>query len=116
MILNIDTTQHGKIEVQVYDNRSKIKDLLSIEQKPGSQTLLLAIDKILKKHKKTLSDVKSVKVNTGPGSFTGTRVGVSVANALGFALGVSVNGSPHEAGKKAKIALPIYEKSKFDAN
>jgi len=108
MNIRINTAEQGKVEVEVFDNFLKIKDHLSIDHKPGSQTLLVAIAKILKRHNKTLLDIKSVEVNTGPGSFTGTRVGVSVANALGFALNIPVN------GKKGKIALPIYQKSKFD--
>src|SRR3989344_6675535 len=121
MQLKIDTTQSKKVRVEICDNLSKIKDSLFITRKSGSQSLLPAIAKILKKNKKTLSDIKAVEVNTGPGSFTGTRVGVSVANALGFALNIPVNGSlaslrsgPSATGKKGKIAMPIYEESKFD--
>lgn len=67
--------------------------------------------------KKYFKGITAIEVNTGPGSFTGTRVGVAVANALGFALDIPVNGSPRsprEAGKKGKIVLPKYTKSKFD--
>ena len=78
------------------------------KQKTGSQALIPLITKILKAKKISLSDLSGIEVNPGPGSFTGTRVGVSVANALGYALSIPVN------GKKGKIVLPIYEKSKFD--
>jgi len=40
--------------------------------------------------------LEGIEVETGPGSFTGLRVGVSVANALGFSLGISVNGKKME--------------------
>ena len=102
MILSIDSTNREKIIVSL-DNTEIIE-----EQKLGSQALLPLIVKILKRQKATFTDISEVKVNTGPGSFTGTRVGVAVANALGFALNIPVN------GKKGKIALPKYEKSKFD--
>lgn len=108
MILKIDSTDSEKIKVKLEDISAKIKDLSIPNQKVGSQVLLPSIVKILKKHKKTLRNIKSVEVNTGPGSFTGTRVGVSIANALGFTLDIPVN------GKKDKMALPIYQKSKFD--
>lgn len=102
MILTIDSTNREKIIV-TFGN-----DKIVEEQKLGSQVLLPLIVRILKKQKATFADISQVEVNPGPGSFTGTRVGVAVANALGFALNIPVN------GKKGKIVLPIYEKSKFD--
>lgn len=115
MILKIDTTKREEVVIELIDQKSGLKDKLVQTQKLGSQVLLPMIAKILKKNKIRLADLTGVQVNVGPGSFTGTRVGVAVANALGFALGIPVNGSPRcEAGKKGKIALPVYEKSKFD--
>ena len=108
MVLKIDTTKREEVIVELIDKKSDIKDRLIQKQKLGSQVLLPMIVKILKKNELNLKDLTAVEVNCGPGSFTGTRVGVSVANALGFALDVPVN------GKKGKIVVPIYEKSKFD--
>ncbi len=107
MVLKIDTTDRNKITVVIKEN-GKILDELIKEQEKGAQMLLPLIDEILKKNKKTLKDLSAIEVNPGPGSFTGTRVGVTVANSLGFALQIPVN------GKKGKIVLPKYEKSKFD--
>ena len=119
MILKIDTTERNQIRVALVGNDSE-KEELTIQQKTGSQALLPAIVQILADAKIKLSDITSIEVNRGPGSFTGTRVGVSIANALGFALSIPVNGSPlsplspREAGKKGKIVQPLYEKSRFD--
>lgn len=108
MILKIDTTKTEKITVELEDKKTGIKDNVFEKQKKGSQVLLPLIAKILKKNKKDFKDLTEIEVNTGPGSFTGTRVGVTVANVLGYALNLPVN------GKKGKIALPKYSKSKFD--
>src|SRR3989344_9113002 len=108
MILKIDTTIAQKVTVELIDKKSGLKDKLIQTQKLGSQVLLPMIAKILKRNKAKFTDLSAVEVNVGPGSFTGTRVGVAVANALGFALDIPVN------GKKGKIVTPIYEKSKFD--
>ena len=54
------------------------------------------IEKLLKKHGLEYKDLKRIGVETGPGSFTGLKVGVSVANALGFSLGIPVNGKKVE--------------------
>jgi len=94
--------------VELEDPRNGKTQRLIQKQKLGSQVLLPMIVKILKKNELNLKDLTAVEVNCGPGSFTGTRVGVSVANALGFALDIPVN------GKKGKIVVPVYEKSKFD--
>lgn len=115
MILKIDTTKREEIKVWLLE-KGKIKDKIVSQQQFGSQVLLPQITEILKKNKIQFSDITAIDVNTGPGSFTGTRVGIAVANTLGFALDIPVNGSPRfgEAGKKGKIAAPRYERSKFD--
>lgn len=107
MVLKFDTTIREKVIVELWENKKQI-DKIVVTQKTGSQALLPAIAKIIKKNKVVFKDIKEVKVATGPGSFTGTRVGVAVANAIGFALNIPVN------GKLDKIAIPRYEPSKFD--
>lgn len=106
MILTIDTTESKKVVVGLKSRNSKIDEIIE-EQKQGSQVLMPMIDKILKKNKIKIGDLKGIEVNKGPGSFTGTRVGIAVAHALAFTLGIKVNG-------KKGIVLPVYEKSKFD--
>lgn len=108
MILKIDTTKNNEVVVELVDPLTKKSDKLLKPQKFGSQALLPLIVKILKKNRKDFFDLSQVEVNRGPGSFTGTRVGVAVANSLGFALNIPIN------GKKGKIVLPVYTKSKFD--
>lgn len=107
MKLYINTTKREEVIVELWEGK-KIKDKIVVTQKTGSQALLPTIVKILKRNKVSFKDLSGVDVATGPGSFTGTRVGVAVANAMGFALNIPVN------GKLDKIVLPVYEKSKFD--
>jgi tRNA threonylcarbamoyladenosine biosynthesis protein TsaB len=75
-----------------------------LEKESGSdksQQVLSLIDKILKDNQKTLKDITEIEVNLGPGSFTGLKIGVAVANALGFALDLPVNNS-------RQVALPCF--------
>lgn len=95
MILYINTKDREKVTVSLKKD-GKLVDRLSEENKYGSQVLLPLIEKILKKHKLKYEDLESIEVETGPGSFTGIRVGVSVANALGYTLGIPVNGKKIE--------------------
>jgi len=46
----------------------------------------------LKEIDKTVEDVSEIEVNTGPGSFTGLRVGLTVANTIGWDRNILVNG------------------------
>lgn len=66
-----------------------------------SHDLVPLIEEALHENKLTFTDISEISVHTGPGSFTGLRVGIAVANTLGLLLGVPVN------GKKA-IATPKY--------
>ena len=95
MILYIDTKDQKVIKVSL-KKVGKIVKSLSEENQFGSQVLLPLIEKILKEEKLEYKDLKGIEVETGPGSFTGLRVGVSVANALGFSLGILVNGKKIE--------------------
>ena len=88
MKLYIDTTNRDKIIIGVDGEKFETG---AKEEK--SQKLLIFIDEILRKKGKTIQDVKEIEVNPGPGSFTGIRVGVAVANSLGWALKIPVNGS-----------------------
>jgi tRNA threonylcarbamoyl adenosine modification protein YeaZ len=44
--------------------------------------IISCIDNVLKKAGKSISDVDAFSVNIGPGDFTGTRIGISVAKTL----------------------------------
>lgn len=103
MILYINTKDQKTIKVSLKKNGG-VLEALSTQNKYGSQVLLPLVIKLLRTYKPGLQmrlqtgfvKLKGIKVETGPGSFTGLRVGVSVANALGFALGIPVNGKKME--------------------
>lgn len=87
MKLYIDTSDSEKIVIKLDS-----KKVVSPAKKQRAQKLLSLIDQTLKGKGSSIDQISQIEVNTGPGSFTGLRVGISVANALGFALGVPVNG------------------------
>lgn len=88
-IIYIDTSKSGVVKVALESKHGKFE--VEKSQQFGSQALLGAIQEILAKAQLVLSQINAVKVHTGPGSFTGLKVGVSVANALGFGLNIEVN-------------------------
>lgn len=98
MKLFIDTSSSEKIIVGI-DGKKYETDA----RKEKAQKLLPFIDELLKKKNLKVEDISEIKVNTGPGSFTGLRVGVSVANTLGWVLGVLVNGKDLRKGEIVDI-------------
>ncbi len=98
MKLFIDTSSAEEIIVGFDDKRFKTE-----ARQDKSQKLLPFIDEMLKKEGKKVKDISEIEINTGPGSFTGLRIGVSVANTLGWVLGVPVNGKDLRKGETVDI-------------
>ena len=101
-ILIIDTADNKKNTVGLKIGN---KEYLLTENIPSNkeQVILLMIDKILKKYRVEPEDLSAIQINVGPGSYTGLRVGLAIANTLSFALKIPVNGK-----KIGEIILPIY--------
>jgi tRNA threonylcarbamoyladenosine biosynthesis protein TsaB len=99
----IDTTKIKEVTVHLKTDGA-IYTAHEAQDKTQAQRVLPMITQLLAQHHKTIQDITAIDVATGPGSFTGLRVGFSIANALGYLLGVSVNGKP-----LGEAALPQYE-------
>ena len=101
MRLEIDTSDNKKIVVKL--GKRQLVRLIEVGE---TQKLLHFINRMIKKSGSSINRTDGIEVNLGPGSFTGLRVGVAVANALGWALKSPVNGKRVDKGK---MALPQYE-------
>lgn len=104
-VLYIDTSDSQKTVVGIFRDKEK-KYYTENTDLNKSQNLLPLIDKSLQEENLKLNQINEIEVNTGPGSFTGVRVGITVANTLGWVLNIPVN--------KNKTILPKYQISKFD--
>ncbi len=54
----------------------------------ASQTLIPSIEGFLRCHGYALPDLEGIAVGIGPGAFTGTRIAVTIAKTLGYALSI----------------------------
>lgn len=110
-ILSIETaTRRGSISVSK-DNQ-ELGFAIGNSQTSHSNTLLRDIDKVLEESGLSLSDIKLLAAASGPGSFTGLRIGLSTIKALAATLKVPCIGIPtlqaiaKAAGEsKASIAM-----------
>lgn len=100
--LSIDSTDNQKtiVEVEVDGKKDKLVKETNVWT---SQVLLPSVEELLVRNKLSLADLTEICVKIGPGSFTGIRVGLSVANMLGRLLNIRVN------GKKNHAILPVYD-------
>lgn len=67
-------------------------DYLPLDPKNASESIFGNIDQLVKKASIQLSDIKGVLVIKGPGSFTGLRVGIAVANQFAHQLKIPIIG------------------------
>jgi len=100
--LTLDAADNKKIIVGLIIDNKKYARAKSVIRN-NAQVILPIIDSLLRQHSLSPKDISEIRINTGPGSFTGLRIGIAIANALSFVLKVPVNGK-----KVGKIILPIY--------
>jgi tRNA threonylcarbamoyl adenosine modification protein YeaZ len=85
-------TSSSQLSLAVGDDR-RVLDMWSGEQEwRHAESLLSGIETILKKRRWPLATLTGIAVSIGPGSFTGIRIGLSAARALGQFLRIPVVG------------------------
>lgn len=119
MIILTIRTDNPEAEVGIYRDGEQVAREKWQAHRELAETIHDKVDKILNKSSILLSDVEGIVVYKGPGSFTGLRIGLSVANALAYGLQIPIVATTGHAwqkegmdqlahGKNDKIALPEY--------
>lgn len=81
-ILALDTSTEA-CSVALLHNGNIISDFV-MAQREHTQQILPMVDKILNEAGCTLSQVDAIAFGRGPGSFTGVRIGIGIAQGLAF--------------------------------
>lgn len=110
MILFINTTDYGVVIFSLLKEGFLKTFSRELKFNENYRTLEL-LEKFLKKEKIKPIQITKIIVCSGPGSFTGIRVGVSMAQALGFALNIPVltiptKKVPQDLSKLLTLKLP----------
>jgi tRNA threonylcarbamoyladenosine biosynthesis protein TsaB len=90
MIILSLRTDKPEAEVGVFDGETKLHYMTWQAHRSLAETIHTKIEEILNKSSISLNDVQGIVAFQGPGSFTGLRIGLSVANALAYSLYVPV--------------------------
>lgn len=118
MILTIRTDK-PESEIGLYKDGRELANETWRAHRQLAETIHSKIDNLLTGQNLKLGDIDGIVVFKGPGSFTGLRIGVSVANSLAYGLNVpiiGVNGTDWQqngikvlkSGKNSKQTVPEY--------
>ena len=91
-ILAIDTASEY-LSIAIQNNLITDSILLKVGN-TQSTFVLPKIHELLAKHNLTIGDVTLIAYNQGPGSFTGLRIGISVAIGIAYGLGINLVAIP----------------------
>lgn len=119
MIILALRTDKPEAELYLYDDIKKLAELKWPAHLKLAETLNSQIDKILNKSSISYGDLGAVSIYKGPGSFTGLRIGISLANAIAYAQNIPIVArgggdwlsesiKALGAGQNDKVAIPEY--------
>ena len=95
--IHIDSTKRYEKKVALVKTSKNKKEI--VQELDGNIDIISSIDELLEKNGLSPANIAEYIPNTGPGSFTGIKIGITVANLLNW-----VN------NKKSKLYKPNYGK------
>jgi len=93
MIILSIRSDKPEAEVGLFEDNTELTYKSWQAHRELAETILATIKSLLQVHKKTWSDISGIIVYQGPGSFTGLRIGISLANALAYSNDVPIVGA-----------------------
>jgi tRNA threonylcarbamoyladenosine biosynthesis protein TsaB len=85
LILSI-RTDNPEAEIGLYDDTRRMAYVTWTAHRQLAETLHTKIQELMQTQNKTIHDIQAIACYAGPGSFTGLRIGLTVANTLAYAL------------------------------
>jgi tRNA threonylcarbamoyladenosine biosynthesis protein TsaB len=93
MLLAIDTSTR-QVGIALFDGTQILAESIWISQDYHTAELAPAVENLLKHAKAPFSSLKALGVATGPGSFTGLRIGLALVKGIALACRLPVFGIP----------------------
>lgn len=119
MIVLTLRTDQPEVEIGLYHDKQQLSYHTWSAHRLLAETLHTEILNLLTKHKLQWQKIEGIVVFKGPGSFTGLRIGASVANAVAYSQAIPVVGTTGTdwisdglekllAGKNDTQVIPAY--------
>lgn len=102
LILTIRTDKPDA-ELRLFQDEKQLYEIVWQAHRELGATIHNQIAVLLQAKEKRLPDIEGIVAFRGPGSFTGLRIGLSVANALADGLGVQIVASQGETWESTGI-------------
>ena len=90
MILVINTSDSRDLEIKLQKNNQVLDHRKVFARYRQSEKLLATIDSIMSENSLPRQQLSEIRVVVEGDSFTGLRIGIVTANALGYGLGIPV--------------------------
>lgn len=104
MIILTIRTDNPLAEIGLFDGQTKLAYETWQAHRQLAETIHQKIDQLLTVQGQSLYSVEGIVVFQGPGSFTGLRIGLAVANALAYGLEIPIIASNGKNWIKSGIA------------
>ena len=119
MIILTIRTDNPEAQIGLFDDNTKLAYETWPAHRELSNTIHQKIKQLLEGQYKTFKDIQGIVCFQGPGSFTGLRIGLTVADAFAYGLELPIVASQGEdwieegisrlqQGQDDRIALPHY--------
>ncbi|MBA3758087.1 tRNA (adenosine(37)-N6)-threonylcarbamoyltransferase complex dimerization subunit type 1 TsaB [Candidatus Saccharibacteria bacterium] len=120
MIILTIRTDKPEAELGLYKDEKQLAYETWEAHRRLAETLHAKLNNLLTLQGLSLQQIQGIVIYEGPGSFTGLRIGMSVANALAYSLSIPIITAKDNwiewgikrlmAGESDKIAIPEYGK------
>jgi tRNA threonylcarbamoyl adenosine modification protein YeaZ len=92
MILIVDTSSNLQYLSLVDESNNQLIDSYEqVSKNDHSSSLLVNIDKLLNKNNLKVKQITKIVCGIGPGSYTGTRVGLTICKSLAYSLNIDLH-------------------------
>lgn len=119
MLILTMRTDKPDAEIALFNDEALIEQHSWLAHRALAETLHLHIKELLERHSYELQNIDGIVVYQGPGSFTGLRIGITVANTIASSLEIPIIAASNDNwgengvarllhGENEHIALPEY--------